>query len=340
MTDSDIDKDRWRVVIVAVPSCMASAVIGTQEAFAIADLARAGQAPRIEVEIATVGGDASPGFAGFAVPSSVQLDAVERPDAVIVPPVIGDPNGFVTEQRALVDWLAGAGSDGSITAAACTGTFLLAETGMLNGRRATTTPHFRTTFEKRYPEVHLRTALRVVDEGAVVTAGATTSYLDLALALIGRFHGPRLAVEVARILATDPNPRSQRPYMLPAPAPEHSDREIQRTEQWMAQNLVQPLDSESLAGVAGMSRRNFLRRFRAATGETPREYLQRLRVEAAMKDLEATNLSIEEVTYQCGYEDSRSFRRLFRRQTGLTPGEYRRRFGYGGAGQEPPGDDD
>ncbi len=322
--------DDWRIVLVAVPGCMSSAICGSLEAFAIANALRAGEGPNLRVEVATSSKESTLGFGGLAIPSNVGLDAIEHADVVVVPPILGSPHGLASAHAELVDRLAIASAGGSIAAATCTGTFLLAETGVLNGRRATTTPAFRDLFHRRYPEVLLRTAMRVVDEGSVVTAGATTSYLDLALALIARSLGPRVALESARILSTDRNPRSQQPFLLPRPSVEHADDEVRKAEQWITQHLAEPFDTDSLARIAATSPRSFLRRFRNATGESPREYVQRVRVEAAMKDLEATQLSIEEITTQCGYADTRSFRRLFHKQTGLSPAEYRRRFGYAG----------
>ncbi len=318
----------WTFALVAVPGCMTSAVFGSLEAFAIADALRAGEGPKLNVVVAGPSQDSVTGFGGFEIPCTARLEDLQHASVIVIPPIIGSPEELASDNAAVVDCLGSAVDRGAITAATCTGTFLVAETGVLNGRRATTTPLFRELFKQRFPEVHLRTSLRIVDEGAVVTAGATTSYLDLALALIGRALGPRIALETARVLSTDPNPRSQQPFLLPRPTPEHPDEEVRKVEQWIAQNLTKACDTESLAGVAGLGERTFLRRFRTATGESPRQYLQRLRVEAAMKDLESTNLSIEEITYQCGYEDTRSFRRLFRKQTGISPGEYRSRFGY------------
>ncbi len=322
-------KPAWEIALVAIPGCLASAIAGTLEAFTLANAFRAGAGPRLDVRVFRATPEPVAGFGGAAIPSEPGLDAISEADVVILPPVVGNPEGLPEDNAELVDRLRGAAASPGILAATCTGTFLLAETGSLDGRRATTTPAFREVFHQRYPEVLLRTSLRVVDEGAVITAGATTSYLDLALAVIGRALGPRVVLETARFLSTDPNPRSQQPFLLPRPATPHADQEVRKAEEWIARHLAEPSETASLAKISGLGERTFLRRFRAATGESPREYRQRLRIEAAMKDLEGTNLSIEAITAQCGYEDPRSFRRLFQRYTGVSPGEYRRRFGYG-----------
>ena len=316
------------IVLVAPPGCLASAIAGSLEAFAIASVLRAGEGPGITVEVAAATTGPVVGFGGLVVPTTTSLDAVERADAVVLPPIPDDPSSLLSSHQSVIRGVERLASTGAVAGAACTGTFLLAETGRLDGRRATTTPDFCDQFEARYPDVRLLPAMRVVEEDRVVTAGATTSYLDLALSLIGRWLGPRITLQTARMLSTDPNPRLQQPYLLPRPPRMHPDDEIRRVEQWIGKNLTEPSDTESLARLAGLGRRTFLRRFRIATGASPRQYLQRLRVEAAMKDLEATNLSIEQITTRCGYQDPRSFRRLFRAQTGISPAEHRRRFGF------------
>ena len=317
-----------RIALVALPGCFGSAVAGSVEAFSIANSVRASESASLRIAVVRATDEPVVGFAGLEVPSRPSIEEIEGADVVILPPLFGLPDALIAEHRPLVDRLAARDAPPRVLAAACTATFLIAETGRLDGRHATTNPSFRRLFEARFPRVRLRTALRVVDDGDIVTAGATSSYLDLALALVGRFLGPRVALETARLLSTDPNPRSQQPYLLPRGPAQHTDEEVRRAEEWISAHLGEPCDTASLARVAGLGQRTFLRRFRAATGETPREFLQRRRVEAAMKDLEATNLAIDEITRQCGYEDARSFRRLFHRHTGVSPAEYRRRFGY------------
>lgn len=323
-----VSRDR-SIVILAIPGCMTSAVVGCLEAFGLASALQLGRGPLLDARAVTVSGEPVAGFGGIEIRPTAAPEAIEAADIVIVPPMLGDPRSLAENHPEVVRRVREASEGGSVAAAACTGTFLLAETGLLNGRRATTTPAFRDLFERCYPEVHVLPAMRVVDEGAVVTAGATTSYLDLALSFVARVLGPRIALQTARLLATDPNPRSQRPYLLPRPALEHPDDEVRKAEQWIAGHLADTADTASLARTAGLGERTFLRRFKLATGESPREYIQRQRVEAAMKDLEATNRSFEEITYALGYEDVRSFRRLFHRLTGLSPREHRARFGYG-----------
>ena len=316
------------VALVAVPGCLTSAVVGSAEAFALANAVALGSGSRVDVQVVTPDGAPVVGFGGREIAGDVAMESL-RADAVLLPPVVGDPRDLPESQPGVVAWAREQSRRGSTVGASCTGTFLLAETGLLDGHRATTTPAFADAFRARYPEVRLRTELRVVDEGGVVTAGAMSSYLDLALSLVGRWLGPAVAVQTARTLATDPNPRPQRPYTLPRPPVPHPDEEVRRVEHFIGAHLGEALDVERLTAEVAMSPRSLARRFRAATGESLREYVQRRRVEAAMRELESTLQSFEEITARCGYEDVRSFRRLFQRLTGVSPREYRRRFGYG-----------
>lgn len=321
-----------RVAIVALDGCMSSAISGTLEAFAIASLHAAGPGRVVQASVVSCGGADVVGAAGVPVSSTADLRDVTEVDAVMLPPSFSHPEQLAETHSEVVDWVRQCGAAGSLVGAACTGTFLLAETGLLDGRRATTTPAFEPLFRDRYPRVLLHPALRLVDEGSVVTAGATTSFLDLALLLVGRFYGPRVAVETARFLSTDPNPRPQQTYQLPKLPRPHPDEAVRSVESFIGTHLAEPIETARLSEVAGLSPRSLARRFRTATGESVTEYVQRMRVQAAMKDLEGSTLGFEEITARCGYDDVRSFRRLFRRLTGLTPRDYRQRFGYGDRG--------
>ena len=330
--DERIPATASRLAVVAVDDCMSSAVVGVVEACAIASAqAPAGRSIRTFV-VSPKGGEVM-GAADMPIPSTSRFDEFDRLDAIVLPPVFGSPNALLDDCPDLVEWTREANHGGTTVGAACTGTFLLAQTGALDGRRATTTPAFSSLFRARFPKVQLMPALRLVDEGTLITAGATTSYLDLALYLVARFLGPRVALGTARVLVTDANPRSQEPFLLPRPPRVHPDEAIRSVEDWIAKNLSAAFGPEELASVAALSRRSLTRRFRNATGESLTAYIQRSRVEAAMQALEGSQLSFEEITVRCGYDDVRSFRRLFRRHAGLSPREYRQRFGY--VGRQP-----
>jgi transcriptional regulator GlxA family with amidase domain len=160
-----------------------------------------------------------------------------------------------------------------------------------------------------------------------VTAGTTTSFLDLAIHMVDRFAGHDVAAGTAKALSVDKNRGSQLPYHLPFAEKDHGDSAVLALQQWLEDRFAAPLTAEAMARKAAMSQRSLNRRFLAATRLTPRAYLARLRIEAAKHMLETTDRSVQEVTAAIGYEDTRSFARSFRAAVGMAPASYRRRFG-------------
>lgn len=252
------------------------------------------------------------------------------PDAWLVP-------GFMhCSGLELVDRLAGLDEEIALLAAqhagglplisACCGGFLLAEAGLLDGRRATTSWWLDATFRSRYPQVRLDVEAMVVEDGPLTTAGATTAVLGHLLELVARVGSPELAQLTARIMLVDPDRQSQAPYISRAltERPRHSLTE--KAERFLQRELHRELSVAELAGECGTSERSLLRHFKGHFGVSPLRHLQGLRVERAKALLETTRLSIDEVVERCGYRDVSSFRKLFKRATRMTPADYRERF--------------
>lgn len=219
---------------------------------------------------------------------------------------------------------------GRIVAASCYGTFVLAESGLLDGRAATTTWWLETAFAARYPRVRLDAAQALVDDGAVLTAGAMTAHIDLSLHVLRRLKGHALARRVASIMLVDEARASQRPFMALQRC--FNDPLVDAAVVWMEAHLAAPLSTSALADALHVSYRTLHRRFRAVTGQAPLAYLHALRVERAKALLEETRHGIEQIAAAVGYQDVSAFRRLFSRLTEVAPGEYRRRFRRRGAG--------
>lgn len=211
-------------------------------------------------------------------------------------------------------------------ASACSGAILLAEAGLLDGRRATTSWWLDALFRERYPKVQVDIQQMIVEDGPVTTSGATTAVLSYVLRLVARIAGEELAQQTARILLLDPDRQSQAPYISQALREKPRHALGARIEHLLQQSLDQPLSVAALAEKAGTSERSLLRHFRAQFGASPQAHLQQLRVDRAKALLETTRLSFDEIVERCGYSDSASFRKLFKRSTSLTPSDYRERF--------------
>ena len=211
-------------------------------------------------------------------------------------------------------------------AGTCSGSFLFAESGLLDGHRATCSWWLAAAFRQRYPAVHLEADAMVIEDGGFYTAGGACSIQSLMLRLIAQVGGEELAQQTARLLLIDSERQSQAPYVSQAmmERPRHSMTE--KAEHFLQSRLHHEISVGELAEYCGTSERSLLRHFRTYHGLSPIEHIQRLRVERAKALLETTHLSFDEIVERCGYSDSASFRKLFKRATAITPGDYRERY--------------
>jgi len=254
------------------------------------------------------------------------ISTARKPNLLLVPSGGHKVLESLAPLRGFIPWIQACSAQGARVVAMCTGTFLLAETGLLDGRTATTHWFYADLFRRKYPKVDLHPERMIIDEGNVITSGAATSFLDLVLYLVELYCGRESAILTAKILLIEMGRYTQLPYTIFSTQKMHDDQQILRQQQFMEANLQGDLTIDLLAGRAGMSARNFDRRFRAAAGEAPSSYLKKLRIEKAKRLLETTNDTIAEIMLKVGYEDERSFRRLFNALTTLSPKAYRQRY--------------
>ena len=223
-------------------------------------------------------------------------------------------------------WLLDRHGQGAVLASNCGGAFALAATGLLAGRPATTHWFFADEFRARFPDVRMEVDRMVVDDGDIVTAGGLMAWTDLGLRIVERLLGPTVMMETARFLLIDPAGREQKNYASFAPKLTHGDEAILKVQHWLQARGAGSVAVAEMAGEAGMEERTFQRRFKAATGMTPVEYVQHLRVGRARELLEFTRRTVDQIAWSVGYEDAAAFRKLFHRLIGLSPHEYRQRF--------------
>ncbi|WP_435169695.1 GlxA family transcriptional regulator [Falsirhodobacter sp. 1013] len=270
---------------------------------------------------------------GEAAPVRVFQSGGSSPSApavIILPPSLTQPPSPDTAAP-LRDWLNQRHAEGTILASVCAGAFVLAETGLLKGRPATTHWSYADAFRVRFPDVRMEIDRLLIDDGPVVTAGGLMSWTDLCLRLVERLCGPEVMVRAARFLLLDPPGREQRYYSTFAPRTSHGDAQIAKVQDLLHAAEGRDVPLEVLISASGLERRTFLRRFRKATGMTSSEYIQRLRIRKACELLQFRRDPIEQVAWDSGYADPAAFRRVFARFIGLTPGEYRRRFATSGS---------
>jgi len=253
-----------------------------------------------------------------------------KPAVVILPACqLAPPKVDLAPQSSA--WVRERHCEGAIVAAVCGGVFVLAETGLLAGRRATTHWMFAQELGRRFPELDVDSDRVVIDETDVITAGGVLAWADLGLSVVERLLGPTVMCTTARFMLVDARGREQRFYGDFTPYLQHGDKVILAIQHWLQANSTTNCSVASLAERANLSERTFLRRFTKATGVKPSEYHQRLRVARCRERLEFTRDSVEQVALAAGYEDAGGFRRIFKRVVGLSPAEYRRRFQSTGA---------
>lgn len=286
----------------------------------------------INSHIVTIDDKPVTAYNGVEIKPTIGINEIDTPDLIIVCSSAEivveccENNVLVDQQDKVINWLKGCHSRGTTLASYCTGAFIVAATGLLNGKTATT--HWRNfdLFRKVFPFVKLDNEQLIVDHGDIVCSGGALSYVDMALFMINRFIGPDISAECAKLIVFDPIREKQSPYVSFYQQKDHNDQAILQAQEFIESHYKRDISMDSLAEKVGLGSRTFKRRFKQATSENPLNYLQRIRVEQAKRKLEKTTEPINNIIWSVGYEDISSFRQLFKRFTGLTPKDYRQKF--------------
>lgn len=300
-------------LIAEYPSVQQSAVYGLKELAETANRLAPKGKPRLRIRTC----DLSSRSARHKVDYNV----------VILPPCLSKSPPSLTSTKPAIEWLKRCHSQGSLICSVCSGSFMLAEAGLLDNRSATTHWIYETAFREKFPRVKLQFDQLIDQHADVITAGGVMAWTDMGLHLIERFHGTKTMLEVSRLFLLEPGLRQQQSYATFVPKRDHQDEKIALVQQLIDAQLDRRWSLASLAQQVGLTERTFLRRFKRATGLKPTEYLQQTRIAAARVELEGTTSSIEQVAVLVGYLDTPAFSRVFKQIVGLPPGAYRKRFG-------------
>lgn len=253
-------------------------------------------------------------------------DSAHRLSHVIAPPSLVVP-AQMKSMAVPAAWMSDLYHDGVTLCSVCAGAFVLAQTGLIDHRRATTHWAFAQALSERFPAVDVAVENMVIDDGDIITAGGILAWTDLGLTLIEKLLGTGTMLASARFLLIDPPRREQSTYAAFIPDFGHGDSEILRVQHRLHANYSEQQSIGDMAELAGMTPRTFLRRFQKATGIRPTEYLQQVRIMKARDALELTRRSVDHIAWETGYTDPSAFRKIFHRITGVTPSQYRQRFG-------------
>lgn len=318
-----------RIILVAFENGIASTVIGPMEIFQFANsLVEAGKPPFFHVKIVTTDGKPVTCSEKFCIQPDGSLEDIFESDMVILcsPGVLTQET--LARHSSLYPELKKHHQSGMCLAGICTGAFFLAEAGILHGRTATTHWDLAEQFLQRYPAVDLKPDRILTDEGDVICAGGVYSALDLALYIVEKYCGRETAILCSKGLIIEAGRHSQARYSIFNFQKQHQDAEVLALQDWIEEHFNEELVFGEIAVKIGMSPRNLKRRFKQATGDSPLVYLQRLRIEAARRELESGNKTIEEIAMMVGYTDTDFFRKLFKRYLDVTPKTYRRKFQF------------
>jgi transcriptional regulator GlxA family with amidase domain len=325
-----------RIRIWVYDGILASGVAGTVDVFtaanavwARANAGRAGKGPLLQWLVESLDGKSVQTASG----QDVRVDGAINPravaDAVVVPgPFVANIERFLDRPetlKPLFTALRRQHERGALLASYCTGSFILAEAGLLDKSVATTHWAQGGTFASRYPAVDLRVSEILTEQNRILCSGAVTTSLNLAIRLVEKFAGAEIAAATAKMMLIDTNRVSQASYAS-LPETRHSDELVARAQRYMEKSLQHGFNLAELARHLAVSERTLNRRFKLALGEAPLHYLQSVRVDVAKLLLETRGLNVDTVGQRVGYRDLSTFRRLFKRETGLSPREYQRRF--------------
>ncbi len=247
-------------------------------------------------------------------------------DLLIVPAFYGDRDEMLKKHHDTIEWIGAMHAKGAEVASLCSGIYFLAEAGLLPGRSCTAHWNDMEDIVKRYPEVNFLSDMVITDQEGIYTSGGAFSSLNLILYLIDKFCGREVGVWASKMFSLDMDRMSQSHFAVFKGQRQHRDDEILKAQTYIEQNHHLQLNIDEIANHTNMSKRNFIRRFKKATQNTPFEYLQRVKIEAAKKALEKGSQNINLLMYDAGYNDIKTFREVFKKITGLTPQDYRRKY--------------
>jgi len=283
--------------------------------------------PLFEVKIVTADGQPITALNNIPVIPACSMHDITEVDLIIIP-----SQGFFYDLESVahgerVAWLTQRYNNGTDLASICAGAFTLASTGLLDGRKATTHWALANQFKQLFPAVDLRIDLMVTEEDRLFCGGGITADTDLCMHLIEKYCGREVALQGSRCMLVDLDRTSQTPFAVFIPNKTHNDVEMLEAQEWIEASYKESFQMVELARKAGLSQRQFNRRFKSATGETAVKYLQHVRVDASKMLLATTQETFDEISPTVGYENVSFFRKVFKNSVGLTPSDFRRKFG-------------
>ncbi|MEP6713111.1 MAG: helix-turn-helix domain-containing protein [Ferruginibacter sp.] len=262
----------------------------------------------------------------FTVKPHTNISAIKKTDLIIIPSLNHNYEKTVKANRLLIEWIEKQYKHGAEIASICTGAFMLASSGLLDGKSCSTHWSAADNFRALFPKVHLQTDKLITDENGIYTNGGAYSFLNLIIYLVEKYYDRRTAIFCSKVFQIEMDRNTQSAFTIFTGQKMHGDEMVKKAQAFIESNLDEKISVEHLSSKLAVGRRNFDRRFIKATGNTPLEYSQRVKIESAKKAFETSRKTINEVMYEVGYSDVKAFREVFRKITGMSPLEYRGKY--------------
>jgi transcriptional regulator GlxA family with amidase domain len=318
------------ISILVLEGCTPIASIGAMELFNKAGVIHQQlnnlPKPYFKTQLVSPNGQYVKATGDYPIYTHIGIDKLTTTDLLLIPAMEFDIEDKMQANAKLIPHLKRLHNNGAEIGSMCTGAFLLGASGLLDKKKATTHWALADPFRQMYPQIDVQDERVIIDEGDIYTCGGATSFMNLVLYLTEKYCGKETAAMTSRMLMLDFDKAPQSSYMMFQPQTTHNDEAIKKAQQIIEQSERQNLSVEQLAKSTGLSQRNFIRRFKAATGNTPSQYMQRMTIEKAKRMLETQPATFEQIVYELGYSDVNNMRNVFKKHTGLTPKAYKSKF--------------
>ncbi len=316
-------------VSILVPECsVMQAIADPQYLFSAVNqfLAASGKQPLFHVELVGATKEVKINDGIFSVHTDKQLKDVKKTDIIFIPALFGDMQTAIDRNKVLIPWINEQYEKGAEVASLCVGAFLLASTGLLNGKKCSTHWGFQNEFREMFPEVEVIDGSIITEEHRLYSSGGANSYWNLLLHLVEKYTDRETAVLASKYFAVDIDRNSQTAFAMFKGQKNHKDAAIKKAQEYIEKHVSEKITVDELADLVAVGRRSFERRFKLATNNSVLEYIHRIKIEAAKRSFETSRKNMNEVMFDVGYTDTKAFRTVFKKVTGLTPIEYRNKY--------------
>jgi len=317
-----------KVTILVPESSVLQTIADSQNCFYRVNrfLTLSGRKPLFNIELAGAKKAIKLNNGNYFVHPDRLLDMIKRTDLVIIPAISGNISKTINSNSKLIPWIVQQYKNGAEVASLCVGAFLLASTGLLNGKKCSTHWGFTNKLREMFPEIDVQDSSIITEQNGIYTSGGANSYWNLLLHLVEKYTDRETAIFISKYFAIDINRNNQSSFAIFNGQKEHNDSAVKEAQEFIEQNIEEKITVDELANKVAVGRRSLERRFKQATSNSILEYIQRVKMEAAKRSFETSRKNINEVMFDVGYSDTKTFRTTFRKITGLTPIEYRNKY--------------